>query len=352
MKLLNFIARICITLLQHTHAKRHKHDNTRLHHLGSKRTLHPKEQSDSRGNTTKFTNYKQSDLLKNADLVIIHIPKTAGTSLVRDGKTLARKTKPKLKVFQAERCFGLLFDGAKQSAFIVTALRQPRAHVLSQYLECGFDHWGKKVTKNTNFPRSTGNFMGGFVDWVHHFYVRGEAGTWGGENDFKCYNPINHQTRQLSCVGAHAFGLESHHVFADAAPRTIEEATKNMRKLNALVITELYAESLCLVEYKLLGQLPASCTCDLMSTRHVSHVSHHVPPHSIADIPAKTLKEIDAITKKDQAVYFQGLKYFLLDIEAVEVATNRTILCPSKKTSVFESMPSLASQETNMGGSR
>lgn len=290
---------------------------------------------------------RKMKILRRADVVSIHIPKTAGTSAWLDIRSLVKRTVgPKLFVFKWENCFSELYNNAKPGAIVFTALRQPRAHVLSQYLECRYDTWGEDVTRNTAFPRNSTNFMDDFVDWVHYFSVRGEAGTRGPQNDFSCYNPIDHAARQLSCVatermrGSLGVNHMSHHVLASSGPRTVKKATTNMRKLNFVVITELYRESLCLVEFKLRGELPVNCTCEFISNAKVSHVRHGVPQqHSVADIPAKTLEEIDAMTKKDQAVYIQGVKNFLLEIEAVEVAANRTILCSSKKTSFLQSIP-------------
>ena len=77
-----------------------------------------------------------------------------------------------------------------RSNFIFTVLRAPRAHVISQFLECRYDKWGIKVTKQTAFPRE-GTDPADFKLWLKHF-AQGWEPSMG---DFNCYNPTNMQAR-------------------------------------------------------------------------------------------------------------------------------------------------------------
>ena len=91
-----------------------------------------------------------------------------------------------------EKCFAQL---RRDNAYHITMLRSPRAHVLSQYLECCFDQWGRETTANTGIACETdgGQFSShAFASWVSHF-----ADEWTTERgDFNC------------CAQAHARRIE------------------------------------------------------------------------------------------------------------------------------------------------
>ena len=85
-----------------------------------------------------------------------------------------------------EQCLSLY----KSSDFMVSILRSPREHVLSQYLECRYDEWGKRTTNGTGFPLNGTNVIAGFKTWLSHF----SSPEWRpSRGDFNCYNPINMQ---------------------------------------------------------------------------------------------------------------------------------------------------------------
>ena len=131
-------------------------------------------------------------------LRFLHIPKCAGTSfnteLTQAGFTLTESS--------GERCLcnkPMSSPGEScndPTVPVVTLLRSPRAHVYSQYLECRFDDWGKKVTKGTAFP-ARGAIEAGFERWLDHFLGRSRGLGWEGA--YRCYNPWNMQSRALTC---------------------------------------------------------------------------------------------------------------------------------------------------------
>lgn len=81
-------------------------------------------------------------------------------------------------------------------------LRSPRAHVFSQYLECRFDNWGRKATKDSpDFPRG-GRVTADFERWLDHFLDLEGARGLGRRGVFNCLCPWNLQSRALTCTTA------------------------------------------------------------------------------------------------------------------------------------------------------
>ena len=165
------------------------------------------------------------------DIIFVHIPKTAGMSF----RFLINK-EGDFDVDHTELCFKALYRDYKQQKpkevpFSSTFFRAPRAHVLSQFLECKYDTWGKKMTVGTGFPRSNSD-SSDFEEWVDHFYD-----SWNKKDDsksrkinldcFHCYHPYNMQIRAMSdeCVKVHYLD-KSQNPFD-----TIEESIHNMNSL-------------------------------------------------------------------------------------------------------------------------
>ena len=125
-----------------------------------------------------------------APVVLLHVPKTAGTTLryelVRSGLAPEmEKRKPWSTTVQhanaslaAEACFRTVYRGAGRATH-VALLRSPRDHVLSQYYECRDAKWGQLVSPA--FPRKNASFEA----WVTRFAALG-ARTIGCAGDFGC----------------------------------------------------------------------------------------------------------------------------------------------------------------------
>jgi hypothetical protein len=95
-----------------------------------------------------------------------HIPKTGGTSLRVDLQPRG------VEIGHLEYCAGAPEVGFLEGGFNFVFLRSPRAHVLSQYLECRYDKWGQTMTAmlpEFPFPRN-GSDEDGFAEWVKHFH--------------------------------------------------------------------------------------------------------------------------------------------------------------------------------------
>lgn len=248
----------------------------------------------------------------STEVYIIHIPKTAGTSLQMDLQLSLHQ-----KIPRKEYCA----RGANRSRFRVTFFRNPRDHVLSQYFECRDDHWGRTVTNGTLFPRTEDNPYVGYTLWVEHF-ARSVASK---VDDFGCYNPWNMQARYMTCGCKF---ICAHH-FVPPQPRSQPsalDAITMFKELDVVGITEHYSTSICLIMYKL-GKLPDACFCDSKKQVNQTHLVHGVSPHSNAGVPSETLGLVDRMTTVDQQVYLAAMQYFMLEVRKVEAVTSRRLLC-------------------------
>jgi hypothetical protein len=264
---------------------------------------------------------------------LIHIPKTAGTSLGKDAKNDDFVQSLNMRFLNWEWCFP---PHRKDDAFHLMMLRSPRAHVMSQFLECKYDWWGKLVTQNTTFPRTLDDDLG-FAVWLDHFWppraYECDCADMGDcdclrADDFNCYNPHNMQARSLTCTGTGPYN--SHHVAQDTGiVPSAQEAVANLGKIEWVGILELYDESLCLFFYKVEGRLRDHCACEQNNPeRH--HDAHGVPPHNVEDQAKAVLDLVDRITAVDQVVYRAAAHRVVNELRVLEKKAGVQILCPGR----------------------
>jgi hypothetical protein len=254
--------------------------------------------------------------MKPPNVVLIHIPKTAGTSLRKElGKAGFRTP-------HTEFCYRQLF---KTKAFTIMFSRAPRAHVLSQFLECGHTDWGNKVTKGTLFPRSGADeYQVGFTQWIDHFdallMAPERQNSSPAAQSFRCYDPRNMQTRQISSK-CHS----TPHFYMALTEKDLEDAIANMHSVSFVGITELYALSWCVLMFKLTGDLPYECGIqDEHNDSHI-HATHGVPRHDELQISQEVLDKVDGMTLFDQEFYRACFFRLMEDVQHVENATGSSL---------------------------
>jgi len=320
---------------------------------------------------------------------LLHIPKTGMTSLCIElyGKAEEHGCYggwyyQGVGLHCAESCFKMAREmpGAPLStmpALLSTLFREPRAHVLSMYVECAFDlvwpvplrdaEQGVPGASKREFEEAS------FVSWLRHYERWGT--TRGG--DYQCYNPWNLQSRAMSCDAVPA----PHHIDdakMDAAAEQGQEAITALLEptvpssamgrdvMQHVGVVELYDESWCLIKWQMEGVLHANCTCEQMgqhrpaSDSNLSRSSsgdsarrtarspagltrlwhdgevddrHGLPDHPPAwelGDEAKTI--IDSLTRQDRKLYADAVVRLVGDLCEVQRqdSSGQQIVCPGQ----------------------
>mmetsp|Transcript_32288 Transcript_32288/g.99543 ORF Transcript_32288/g.99543 Transcript_32288/m.99543 type:complete len:350 (+) Transcript_32288:416-1465(+) len=257
-------------------------------------------------------------------ITFLHITKVAGVSTTREFRARSYKNVS----VPGEPCFADVYDPARRH---VVLLRSPRAHVFSQYLECRFDNWGRKATKDSpDFPRG-GRVTADFERWLDHFLDLERLGRRGV---FNCLCPWNLQSRALTCTtagqGRGAQLPQRPGNIADLRP-SASAATAALDRVDALGLVDLYPETWCLIEAVTLERLPGQCDCNSTRSTALHHERHHVPAHDPRTLPASVLRKIDALTAVDRQLYARGARRFLDDVAATERRFERAFLCAERR---------------------
>ena len=272
-----------------------------------------------------------------------HIAKTGGRSVRSEMLRLVRP------VGGAEQCYPPF---AHASRVNVIFFREPRGHVLSQYLHGAYA--GKAAKRRAaGFPHVDGDDIAGLARWAAHF-ARGWTPAAG---DFLGYNPLNMMARTLTCRDERwncdyitsCDAPCAHHVGQDAADATppLGAALAAVHTADFVGVLELLPEALCLFEYRATGALPASCRCadggggadesGGEPSRGRAHVMNARSQRSrakkvtMADAPPEVLADVDAITAVDAKVYRAAVLRLLCDIRALEEAAVARVLCPARE---------------------
>jgi hypothetical protein len=257
-----------------------------------------------------------------APAALVHIPKCAGTSLKSDIKAIL----PRFDDSYSEFCFAEAHRRFPRAKTWIAMFRSPRAHVVSQHLECKYDKWGKSKTSHTRFPRS-GTMVSDFERWIEHFSA-GES-----TNDYNCYNPWNMQTRALSCHGRggnqpfFGEGIDAHHSYGHSPD--LASAERHLGEFAHIGLVEFYHESLCLLRYRVSSTLDASCECGGPAQMH-KHVTHGVPAHDDIELTDHAVDLIDEMTAMDMKLYAKAVDRFLSEIKSVESESGKKIICDAK----------------------
>jgi len=233
------------------------------------------------------------------------------------------------------------------NSFVATLFREPREHVMSQYMECAFDYYWTAPTRDEGGvpgSRRGGSFAEkDFTAWLRHFQA------WQPDmGDYNCYNPWNMQTRQMICTSADQ--ASPHHVHDGEAT---EPPVPELEQLDFVGVTELYDESWCLLNWQLDGSLPDMCTCEYMGRGrpekqsaarwHGGEVNeaHGTGPHPKADELGKSARElVDLVTASDRVLYSRAVARLLKDLCALD------LLCPAQLAALKHRTRHLAGTQT------
>jgi hypothetical protein len=269
----------------------------------------------------------------------MHIPKCAGSSLHRE---LAHKCKD-CKIFSNEVCYDYLKREEKnlkekfnfKKIIYSSMIREPIAHVYSQYLECKYDGWGKTVTAKTPFPRNFSD-VEGFDQWLNHFDEN-----WNLEKGyFNCYIPYNAQTRAFTCSGGnnHLLNFRSKaitYTVTNPLYPDLSIAMNNTLQFDIIGVVEYYDATICLFISKLYDKLSDDClnlckkpnSIDHEKNDMIIHDKHNVPEHSTNQLSQNMIKKIERLTTHDRILYDNLLKRFLNDIKDIEERYDTKLIC-------------------------
>ena len=307
----------------------------------------------------------------NQDLVQIHIPKCAGTSLREELWLLDREKYGHLTrcgfAGCDEKCYADMYQPGK---FHLTMVRSPRDHVFSQYMECRTG-MGKAI-KHTGFPK-WGSVKSDFVTWLQYFVSDAPGARAGGQ--YGCYDPWNMQARALTCdsVTSMNHGIKPHGLGrADYRGRNVKpvklefddveklrspnwggalpmpgssppipnaSATINLGLLDFVGVSELYSESWCVLLFQLgHGVLPPSCRPDAAESAQHRHKNHGITVDLESIQPERyVLEMIDRMTQVDQrGVYLRGVLRFLRAAARVTKATDVKLLTICRMNQLLE----------------
>lgn len=295
-------------------------------------------------------------------LVLVHVPKTAGTSLKHD--LLETHSLPVAQ--SLEHCAPSLRD-ASPDARLVVVVRRPRAHVLSQFMHCKYFHSGKRdAHSHPAFDRAEDDALG-FARWVEHFanHTRRLAlQQRRAVEDFACYNPLNMQSRYLTCRGldhVDPAGRQCQFLKVRHRPRGYDcfprahrcfgpddcvpswpHVLAGLHEVPIVGVTEHYFETVCLVVLRMTGSLPAGCDCASRANStapaaaresaaepegRLHRIRHGLPERHERDVPAGTWRVVDQITRVDSRLYAVALQRFLDDVRAAEEQTGVRLMC-------------------------
>jgi len=248
-----------------------------------------------------------------------HIPKAAGVSFQHD----LRPQKQEQNCYLAMKTDGML------SAVM---LRTPPSHVRSQFGECYYDSWGRRITHHTNFKR-TEDAEADFNAWVRHFETQPRYPA----EDFRCIDPREVQARHLSC--GYAPNPEANHALSE--PPDLGVARYLLRDADFVGVADFYDASVCLLTLRRTGALPPDCACSDAPLRrgaknrtvHANlthaHVAHGVPrgwsDGAIADPGVHRL--VLQYTALDAQLFASALQRFRADVSFAERVAGRRFLC-------------------------
>lgn len=268
--------------------------------------------------------------------VLMHIPKTAGSSFLKDSPALLPKGTV-LKGNEEMPWYGMKHaERRTQGSALAVFFRNPVSHVYSQFLECKYDGWGKEQTNGTGFPRGDEEKPAdGFGQWVSHFLAQRPEGNETVLNQsalgfFGCYNPWNMQARYMGTQ----FGHNTDVAYLEPP---LEPAKLNTRSTHFVGIQELYSESLCLFRFSATGRMPESCKCGgfgALGKKTGTKIAHSVPPHSVSDLPSGLVHNVSRLVEIDAQFFRWSLDLFERRLRKAQVDSGVQVVCEDRLVSV------------------
>ena len=258
----------------------------------------------------------------------VHVPKTAGTVFRADA---ARVLPRNATLHTAEKCYCTKYK-IRQDAPTILFVRIPESHVLSQFAQCKYSSWAKRLPRMVDFLATHD-----FADWLDALHT--------SDDDFGCYNPWNLQTRYLTCHSTRYVRdkkvdhLDGHHVVTDGRHHAgfgrtgdVAAAISRIASFSFVGVAEHYHASICIFAFWVRGALPSGCDCgrpeDFAAAANATTLMvHGVPRLSVDTLPADVRAKITRFVAQDYEVYAAGFRRFAEAAGVVEAATGTQVLC-------------------------
>jgi len=176
------------------------------------------------------------------ELLLTHIPKAAGASLAYEVEQEVQSMgADDVHTKSREMCYLAAKSERVPGRRFLTMLRNPRTHVVSQYMMLAYKGgWCKTLE-----PFELTNNTAGLREWLQYYLARDYGGQALGASyrgyRGSCYSPWNMQARMLTCSGKKfpsgllPFSEDAEQPSLDAARRSIDEQ-------DWVGITELFFE--------------------------------------------------------------------------------------------------------------
>ena len=177
----------------------------------------------------------------------------------------------------------------KEAKYTYTIVRDPSAHVISQFFHC----------KESHNHRESAHFMPTLDEWLDEWAEAIDNPAKIRENDkFNCYNPINHQSRLLNYT---------------------EEKNDLKDRFNLIGDLSQMEKSACAIFIRYTGLFPQQCDCTSRSRRQlVAHdhgVTHHGDTFKLTPNQAKMIAKL---TEMDEKLYDEGRHVFRKQVDEIE----------------------------------
>ena len=242
----------------------------------------------------------------------------------------------------------------------LTMLRSPRAHVVSQFFYLknsgGWCHLDPKQEGFShcceNFPPKSDVEM--LFNWIEYY---ADPGWSPSKGDYlgSCYTPHNMQARALTCSPQACFrGGSLRALTWEGARPSVVAAIKAASDLDWVGIEELYDESMCLFEYRLMGKLPPGCACGnnqkwqpSVGPKQLHQSGGKEYEVNIGDIAHQNM--LDNMTRVDAEVYRVSFVRLVRELRAVENETGVLLLCSERAAqarALTDYIPGLWQEET------
>ena len=309
---------------------------------------------------------------------VLHIPKTAVTSFLHDCQANVEgchvegeaywslqvqlpslNTTSMVQIINSEGCFA---HGEELGRPVATFIREPRAHVVSQYYHCRLspDHEYARSLMPHTIDEWVGAWAQGRPQDKAAFATAPACVKAGVAVPYCCYIPWDLQTQRLTCERANdnftwtndarVEDKKTWPKYAVLRPKRMERqmnltfALENARKAHFVGIVEAYQESVCLFAARTSGvqSLPAFCDCEndeawrQFHSVEDAHGDYETP--SPDSLPLEVLERIDEMTTIDRALYAAMVRRFLDEVRSVEQVSGRLIVCEGTRSRLLNAV--------------